>query len=303
MKRSEIDRLLDRLASSISKPGDARVTAIVNRVVRDLFYTIEDLDVQPSEFWSAINFLQDLGRSGEWGLVAAGLGFEAFLDARLDAAEQKAGLTGATPRTIEGPLYVAGAPFAEGEARLDDGTDPGEALFMEGRVVDTRGQPIPGAHVEVWHANSKGLYSFFDTSQSAFNLRRTIIADGEGRYRFRSIMPVGYSVPPQGSTEKLLDQLGRHGHRPAHIHFFVSAPGCRKLTTQINIDGDDYLHDDFAFATRDGLIPAITHVDDPEQIRVRGLNERFATIRFDFVLNRDVEALEKPDVERARAAA
>jgi catechol 1,2-dioxygenase len=60
---------------------------------------------------------------------------------------------------------------------------------------------------------------------------------------------------PKFVTEPSLDHLGRHGHRPAHIHFFVSAPGYRKLTTQINIDGDEYLHDDFAFATRDELIP------------------------------------------------
>lgn len=60
-------------------------------------------------------------------------------------------------------------------------------------------------------------------------------------------------------TEKLLDQLGRHGHRPAHIHFFVPVPGHRKLTTQINIEGDPYLWDDFAFATREGLVPELTN--------------------------------------------
>ena len=80
--------------------------------------------------------------------------------------------------------------------------------------------------------------------------------------RFRSLLPSGYACPPDGQTQKLLDQLGRHGHRPAHIHFFVSAPSYRKLTTQINIDGDEYLHDDFAFATRDGLIPAVRRSTD-----------------------------------------
>jgi catechol 1,2-dioxygenase len=303
MERSAIDRLLGRFAAATCKPGNERITAITNRVVSDLFHTIEDFDVQPSEFWTAINYLQELGRSGEWGLLAAGLGFETYLDERMDDAERRAGLTGGTPRTIEGPLYVAGAPVEQGEARLDDGTDTGETLLMSGRVIDVEGKPVAGAHVEVWHANTKGMYSVFDTSQSAFNLRRTIVTDNDGRYAFRSIMPSGYSVPPGGGTEQLLDQLGRHGHRPAHIHFFVSAPRHRKLTTQINIDGDQYLHDDFAFATRDGLIPPVIRVTDPARMAAHGLNEPFATISFDFVLQRETDAVRKPDVERLRAAA
>src|SRR3546814_7885044 len=65
-------------------------------------------------------------------------------------------------------------------------------------------------------------------------MRRTIIADEQGRYRFRSILPSGHGVPPGSPTEKLLTALGRHGQRPAHIHFFISADDHRKLTTQIN---------------------------------------------------------------------
>ena len=57
-------------------------------------------------------------------------------------------------------------------------------------------------------------------------------------------MPSGYGCPPGSNTEQLLTKLGRHGQRPAHIHFFVTAPGCRQLTTQINIDGDKYQSED-----------------------------------------------------------
>jgi Dioxygenase len=51
-------------------------------------------------------------------------------------------------------------------------------------------------------------------------------------------------------------------------------PSYRKLTTQVNIDGDEYLHDDFAFATRDGLIPEVRRSADPAEVRVRGLMPR-----------------------------
>lgn len=43
------------------------------------------------------------------------------------------------------------------------------------------------------------------------------------RYRFQSIVPSGYGCAPDGPTQALLDRLGRHGQRPAHIKIF-SAP-------------------------------------------------------------------------------
>lgn len=302
MKRETIDALLQKINDSATSEGNARTKSIVNRIVRDLFYTIEDLDVTPSEFWSALNYLGEAGKSGEFGLIAAGLGFEHFLDARLDEKEARAGLAGGTPRTIEGPLYVAGAPETVGHARLDDGSEPGEPLVMRGRVSSRDGKPLANALLEVWHANHLGNYSYFDKSQAVFNLRRSIRTDAEGRYSFTSVVPVGYSVPPGGKTEQLLNQLGRHGKRPAHIHFFVSAPGYRKLTTQINIDGDPYLWDDFAFATRDGLVPEIKRAEAAEG-KPYGLDGNFALIDFDFTLYPERGDVPATEVERARAAA
>ena len=303
LNTNAVKTLLDRVSGFDNDKGDARMKRIVHRVLSDLFRTIEEFDIQPDEFWSAMAYLTALGKANEVGLLVPGLGLEAYLDLRLDEAERKAGLEGGTPRTIEGPLYVAGAPLSKAEARLDDGTEQGEVLFMEGQVRDTDGKPIAGAIVDVWHANTLGGYSFFDPSQPKYNFRRRIETDAEGRYRFRSLLPSGYACPPDGSTQKLLDLLGRHGNRPAHIHFFVSAPGHRKLTTQINIAGDEYLHDDFAFATRDGLIPDVCRVDDAAAIRARGLNAPYAEITFDFVLNNEVSGAPETVVHREHAEA
>jgi catechol 1,2-dioxygenase len=252
MNHADIDTLVKNwIVDAADRPADPRVQQVVLRLLGDLCKAIEDLDITPTEFWHGVAYMSAAGAANELGLLAAGLGLERFLDIRADEAEQKAGLEGGTPRTIEGPLYVAGAPESVGFARLDDGTeaDKGEVLFLQGTVFDQDGKPLPGAKVEVWHANLTGNYSFFDQTQSPFNLRRTIVTDEQGRYQFRSIIPVGYGCPPDGTTQQLLNLLGRHGQRPAHIHFFVSAPDHRKLTTQINIDGDEYLWDDFAFGS------------------------------------------------------
>ena len=303
LETRDVQNLLSKVSGLGDDKGDERVKRIVHRVVSDLFKTIEEFDVQPDEFWTAMSYLTELGEAHEIGLLVPGLGLETFLDLRMDAAERKAGVAGGTPRTIEGPLYVAGAPLSKGEARLDDGSEEGEVLFMNGQVRDVNGRPVAGAIVDVWHANPLGAYSFFDPSQPKYNLRRRIETDAAGHYRFRSVLPAGYACPPDGPTQKLLDQLGRHGRRPAHIHFFVTAPGFRKLTTQINIDGDEYLHDDFAFATRDGLIPEVRRFADPAEVRARGLNAPFAEITFDFVLHPEITAAPKTVVTREHASA
>jgi catechol 1,2-dioxygenase len=290
----DIQAFLNRIAGLDGAAGDHRIKAIVRRIVGDLFATIDAFDVGEDEFWKAVNVLASA--APEFGLWAAGLGFEHYLDIRMDRADETAGARGGTPRTIEGPLYVAGAPRERGFARLDDGADEGETLIMSGRVVDEDGEPVAGAIVDVWHANTLGNYSVFDASQSAFNLRRQIETDADGAYKFRSLMPSGYAVPPGGTTERLLDALGRHGKRPAHIHFFVSAPGYRHLTTQINIAGDPYVFDDFAYATRDELIAAHQRQEDPDAIHAEGLNTPFTRIAFDFTL---VAAEDAGDQERS----
>lgn len=305
MERSQIEALATQfIKGKIDYPEQVnpRVQEIVLRIVTDLMQTINDLKITADEYWSGVEFIGDLGK--EAGLLSPGLGFDHFMDLMIEEDLKAAGLEGGTPRTIEGPLYVAGAPEEKGFARLDDGSEDGEGtvLFMQGTVYGEDGQPLPHAKVEAWHANSLGNYSFFDESQSEFNLRRTIIADENGNYAFRSIVPLGYSVPPEGMTQKVLGALGRHGHRPAHVHFFASADGHRKLTTQINIDGDEYLWDDFAFASREGLVPEVTMVEDADKLKEKELDKPYASIDFDFHLVKDIDqAIQGSEVERRRA--
>ena len=305
MERSQIEALATQfIKGKIDFPEQVnpRVQEIVLRIVTDLMQTINDLKITADEYWSGVEFIGDLGK--EAGLLSPGLGFDHFMDLMIEEDLKAAGLDGGTVRTIEGPLYVAGAPEEKGFARLDDGTDldNGTVLFMQGTVYGEDGKPLPNAKVEVWHANSLGNYSFFDESQSHFNLRRSIITDENGNYAFRSIVPLGYSVPPEGMTQKVLGALGRHGHRPAHIHFFASADGHRKLTTQINIDGDEYLWDDFAFASREGLVPEVTMVEDADKLKEKALDKPYASIDFDFHLVKDIDKpVQGSEVERRRA--
>ena len=288
-KDDDVAALARRAAGLTVDGGDPRLKAIVHDLLIAAFEIIDRHDISENEFWSAVGFAQSA--APEFGLIIPGLGLEHYFDLMLDARDAQAARGGGTPRTIEGPLFVEGAPLSEGRAALNRAGDAGEALEMSGTVYDAEGRPVAGAVLDVWHANAQGSYSIFDPSQPPFNLRAKIRTGSDGRYAFDTIMPVGYSCPPGGATETLLARIGRHGARPAHVHFFVRAAGHRALTTQINIADDPLVNDDFAFATRDGLIPPIARSADG------------ASIAFDFHLQpADDEAGEQLS-RRTRATA
>lgn len=304
--RPDIQAFLNTLSGMDAEGGNPRMKQIIHRIVSDLFKAIDDLDITPDEYWTGIAWLNDLGAAGQAGLISPGLGLDHFLDERLDAIDAALGIDNPTPRTIEGPLYVAGAPESTGFARMDDGSDTeGHTLILHGTVYDANGKPAPGAKVEVWHCDTRGFYSHFDPTgkQGPFNMRRTVIADQNGQYRLQTIVPSGYGVPPGSPTEKLLTALGRHGLRPAHIHYFISADGHRKLTTQINIEGDPLINDDFAYATREGLVPHVVEKTDEASIHAAGLNGPFADITFDIHLTALIDGVDNQINEQRRRAA
>lgn len=301
-----VQKFLTLLSGLEQEGGNPRTKQIIHRIVSDLFKTIDDLDITSDEYWAAVAYLNELGSNHEAGLLSPGLGFDYFLDMRMDAADEALGIDNPTPRTIEGPLYVAGAPESKGYARMDDGTDPnGHTLILHGTIYSADGQPMRNAKVEIWHADTRGFYSHFDPTgrQQPFNMRRTIFTDDQGQYRVQTILPSGYGCPPEGPTQQLLNQLGRHGNRPAHIHYFVTADGHRKLTTQINVAGDPYTYDDFAYATREGLVvDAIEHTDEAT-IKAHGVDGPFAEMVFDITLSPLVDGVDNQVVDRPRLQA
>jgi len=293
VKTPEIQTLLERASGMAAPDGDPRLKTIMHDIIEAAMHVIVRHDISDNEFWDAAKYLS--ASAPEIGLIMPGIGLEHFLDLYNDAKDAQAGRTGGTPRTIEGPLYVAGAPLVDGQGEVDLTSDPDDTttLFMHGTIKGPDGEPVADAILHVWHANSQGWYSHFDPTreQTPFNNRRRIQLGADGRYAFRSKMPNGYSCPPDGPTDRLMKALGRHGSRPAHVHFFIEAPGYRQLTTQINFGDDPFAADDFAFATREGLLPVPNRQGDS------------AHIAFDFVLQRADEKADEAFSSRVRAAA
>jgi len=300
----EVQDLLKAAANVESEGGNPRAKQIVSRLLSDLFKAIDDLDMTPDEIWAGVGYFNKLGQDGEAALLAAGLGIEKYLDIRMDAADREAEINGGTPRTIEGPLYVAGAPVRDGVSKIDGDPDQDAGpLVIRGTVTGLDGKPIANAIVECWHANSKGFYSHFDPTgaQSEFNLRGAVKTGVDGKYEFHTLMPVGYGCPPHGATQQFLNALARHGNRPAHVHFFAGGDQHRKLTTQINIEGDPLIWDDFAYATREDLIP---HVVEKSGGIALGLKaDAYREIEFNIALTPLVQGKDNQIVHRPRVSA
>src|SRR5579871_748922 len=88
------------------------------------------------------------------GLLIAGVPMSA---SNLLALWQKAdGQTQApTPTEVLGPFFKKGAPD---NRNLRAAGDPGVPLHVSGKVLDTRGEPVPGAAIDIWHADHQGHY-------------------------------------------------------------------------------------------------------------------------------------------------
>ena len=109
----------------------------------------------------------------------------------------------------------------------------GTPIVVSGRVSDERGEPVRKALLEVWQANRWGKYEHPDDSTDApldphFKGWGRMLTDGEGRYRFRSIMPGAYPNPGYDNWM-----------RPPHIHYSIFAAGLmQRLVTQMYFPGE-----------------------------------------------------------------
>ncbi|WP_199197461.1 dioxygenase [Chroococcidiopsis sp. CCALA 051] len=188
----------------------------------------------------------------------------------------------ATESNLEGPMYVLDAPERNMGDRLGIDKD-GEPLIVSGYVLDLDGKPIADAIVDVWQPNSQGLYDLQDPSQPKDNFRGRLKTKVDGIYTFETVVPTGYHIPASGPCGEVLELLGRHTWRAAHIHFKLSAPGYTPLTTQIFIAGDPHIDSDTTFSVKTAIASLQKH-DAVDELMASGRHVTFYTTNFNFVL-------------------
>jgi protocatechuate 3,4-dioxygenase beta subunit len=133
-----------------------------------------------------------------------------------------------TPSQTEGPFYPDHLPIDTDNDLIivNDNLTPavGTITWVSGRILDSRGEPIRNALVEIWQCDNNGAYLHTGTTNKNkrdknFQGFGRFLTGSTGEYVFRTIKPVPYP-----------------GRTP-HIHFAIKMKGHEKWTTQCYIKG------------------------------------------------------------------
>jgi protocatechuate 3,4-dioxygenase, beta subunit len=160
-------------------------------------------------------------------LKQAAFGAACFSTPGLFAEELKKTELTLTPRQTEGPFYPDKMPLDTDNDLLliNDEITPavGTVTHLTGRVLDTFGDPVRNATIEIWQADQNGNYIHSrggsEERDGNFQGYGRFLTGVKGEYYFRTIKPVAY-----------------RGRTP-HIHVIVKSKGKRMLTTEMYIKG------------------------------------------------------------------
>jgi alcohol dehydrogenase class IV/protocatechuate 3,4-dioxygenase beta subunit len=250
---AQLRTLLEHVVASFDKTPDARVRQLATDLVRRLHGFVAYNALGEEEWRFAIDFLTRAGHitsdvRQEFVLLSDTLGVSSAVDLVTNSRAAEA-----TPSAVLGPFYVEGPPEREEGADIAEGL-PGEPLYVSVRVTGADGQPLAGAVVDVWQSNADGFYDVQLPDLDGPALRARFRADGDGWIKFWSILPSPYPIPDDGPVGAMLAAVGRHPFRAPHLHFMLSAPGRRRLVTQLFVAGGAYIDGDTVFGVKEALV-------------------------------------------------
>ena len=270
--------------SRIAADTDPRLRQIVSVLVKHLHAAVKELEPSQEEWLQAIQFLTATGhKSDDWRqefiLLSDIMGVSMLVDAINNRKP-----SGASESTVLGPFHIDGAPELEmgADICLDQ---KGEPMLVRGRILDIKGNPIAAAKIDVWQANDEGFYDVQQQGiQPEFNLRGVFRTGSNGAYWFRGVKPRYYPIPADGPVGQMLQALGRHPYRPAHLHYIITANGFAPLTTHIFDPDDKYIHSDAVFGVKQSLMAKFDWIDQPQAIADADMTTPFYLVEHDFVL-------------------
>jgi protocatechuate 3,4-dioxygenase alpha subunit len=148
------------------------------------------------------------------------------------------------PAQTIGPFYHFALTANEALGRLAGNGAKGERIHLRLRLLDGDGVPVPDGMLELWQADSNGIYRHpydnrCETSDPAFTGFGRLATSADGVCLFETIRP---GVPATAA-----------GSEAAHINVSVFARGLLgRLITRVYFAGDTALENDPTLA----LVPA-----------------------------------------------
>ncbi|AEV63446.1 dioxygenase family protein [Pseudomonas ogarae] len=276
--------ITEQSVNSFNDAPDVRFKQIMHSLVRHLHAFVSDVELTEAEWLEGIRFLTETGQMcdgqvrQEFILLSDTLGVSMLVDAINHRHSARA-----TETTVFGPFYIEGMP--EREYGENMALTPGDQALVRGRVVDTRGNPLGEAVLDVWQTAGNGMYSGQDSEQPFGNLRGRYRTDANGYFAIRTIVPVCYPIPTDGPVGRLLDAANRHPWRPAHLHFMIQMRGFRKLVTHLFNHDDPYLESDAVFGVKQSLQVIYEHRVAHDDVSASlGIDLPFRRACYEFVM-------------------
>lgn len=275
---------------------DPRLREIVAALVKHLHAFAREVHLTEDEFRAGTEIIAKLGQMtnathNEVVLMAGSLGFSSLI-CLLNNGNN--GMTETTANLL-GPFWRMNSPRTESGASIVRSPTPGPELFVNAYVKDTKGNPIAGAEVDIWHSSPEGFYEQQDPKQADMNLRGKFMTDAQGHFGFRSVKPAGYPIPIDGPTGDLIRAGKRHHYRPAHLHFLIFKEGFKTLISQIYVNDDEKLETDVQFGVTRALIGDYVRHDGPAP--APDVKDAWYSLDQTFVMEPGKSRLPKPPIQ------
>ena len=249
----------DAVLEQLSTTENPRLKQIMEALVRHLHAFAREVDLTPEEWLAGIGFLTAVGQKctsirQEFILLSDTLGLSSVVNSLNDkrVLREIPPMSQDTKSSLLGPFYRQGSPAFEYGQSVAAKTPAAEIAYY-GRVQDAAGKGIANATIQIWQTDEGGMYDTQRHDGSEMDMRGTFQTDSEGRYCLRTVRPLSYSVPMDGPVGDMIRTQRRHGMRPAHTHFLISAPGYRELVTALYMATDQYIDSDTVFGVTASL--------------------------------------------------
>jgi hydroxyquinol 1,2-dioxygenase len=253
MRNLDEHTITQAVLERFSNTPDPRLKEIIFSLVQHLHDFARDVRLTEEEWLEGIKFLTRAGhitddKRQEFILISDTLGLS-----MLTVAMNNQKPDGCTEATVVGPFHVENAPVYNLGDDVGNGAI-GTPCLVKGTIKGLGGEPVAGAHIEVWQSDEDGMYDVQKPNLDHAQGRGVLKADAEGNYYFKSILAVAYPIPHDGPVGDMLVATKNHPWRPAHLHFMIKAPGYESLITHVFRQDDQYLDSDAVFGVRQSLI-------------------------------------------------
>ena len=283
------DNLTDVVLERWKDIPDPRLRQIMQSLIKHLHDFVRDIEPTQAEWATGIDWLTRTGqmcsqKRQEFIMTSDVLGVSMLVDGINHRQPGKA-----TPSTVEGPFHVPNAPSIANGGNMAEGC-PGIPCFVAGTVRGLDGEPVAVAVLDLWQADGEGLYEDQRHVQGPW-MRGLYRSRPDGSYAVRTVAPIGYTIPMDGTVGELMNRAKISHMRPAHIHFAVTAAGYHGCVTHLFQKGDEFIETDVVYGVKEPLVVEFVKKPPGKSQTGEMVSMPFYEVKYDFVLQKQEAAL------------